>query len=66
VDRYAAATGRDLSRFDWYQVFSAWKLAIVLEGSYATHVRGESRNPVHELFGPLVNQLLVRARRFAR
>ena len=41
VDRYAAATGRDLSRFDWYQVFSAWKLAIVLEGSYATHVRGE-------------------------
>lgn len=66
VDRYAAATGRDLSRFDWYQVFSAWKLAIVLEGSYATHLRGESRNPVHEAFGPLVNQLLVRARRFAR
>ena len=66
VDRYAAATGRDLSRFDWYQVFSAWKLAIVLEGSYATHVRGESRNPVHEVFGPLVKQLLVRARRFAR
>ena len=66
VDRYAAVTGRDLSRFDWYQVFSAWKLAIVLEGSYATHVRGESRNPVHEFFGPMVNQLLVRARRFAR
>jgi aminoglycoside phosphotransferase (APT) family kinase protein len=66
IKRYAAATGRDLSRFDWYQVFSAWKLAIVLEGSYATHVRGESRNPVHEVFGPMVNQLLVRARRFAR
>lgn len=66
VDRYAAATGRDMSRFDWYQVFSAWKLAIVLEGSYATHVRGESRNPVHEFFGALVDQLLVRARRFAR
>jgi aminoglycoside phosphotransferase (APT) family kinase protein len=66
VDRYAAATGRDLSRFDWYQAFSAWKLAIVLEGSYAAHVRGESRNPVHEVFGPLVNQLLIRARRFAR
>ena len=66
VDRYAAATGRDLARFDWYQVFSAWKLAIVLEGSYAAHVRGESRNPVHEVFGPLVDQLLIRARRFAR
>jgi len=66
VDRYTAATGRDLSRFDWYQVFSAWKLAIVLEGSYAAHVRGESRNAVHEVFGPLVNQLLIRARRFVR
>jgi len=66
VDRYGAMTGRDLSRFDWYQVFGAWKLAIVLEGSYATHLRGESRNPVHEFFGPMVNQLLVRARRFAQ
>lgn len=65
VDRYAAATGRDLSRFAWYQAFSAWKLAIVLEGSYATHLRGESRNPLHELFGPIVDQLLVRAGRFA-
>ena len=50
---------RDLSAFDWYQAFSAWKLAIVLEGSYAKHVRGESRNPLHEIFGsPLVDQLL--------
>jgi aminoglycoside phosphotransferase (APT) family kinase protein len=66
VNRYATATGRDLSRFGWYQAFSAWKLAIVLEGSYATHLRGESRNPLHEFFGPLVDQLLVRAGRFAQ
>jgi aminoglycoside phosphotransferase (APT) family kinase protein len=65
VDRYAQATGRDLSNFDWYQVFSAWKLAIVLEGSYAKHVRGESRNPLHAVFGAIVDQLLIRARRFA-
>lgn len=66
VGRYAAATGRDLSRFDWYQAFSAWKLAIVLEGSYAKHLRGQTRNPLHELFGPLVDDLLIRARRFAQ
>jgi aminoglycoside phosphotransferase (APT) family kinase protein len=66
IERYAAATGRDLARFDWYQAFSAWKAAIVLEGSYAKHARGESRNPVHEFFGPVVDQLLIRARRFAR
>ncbi|WP_077085839.1 phosphotransferase family protein [Mycobacterium rhizamassiliense] len=66
VNRYAAATGRDLSRFGWYQAFSAWKLAIVLEGSYATYLRGESRNPLHEVFGPIADQLLVRAGRFAQ
>ncbi|BBX05831.1 phosphotransferase family protein [Mycolicibacterium aichiense] len=66
VDRYAANTGRDMSTFDWYQVFSAWKLAIVLEGSYAKHVRGQSRNPVHEVFGGIADSLLIRARRFAR
>jgi aminoglycoside phosphotransferase (APT) family kinase protein len=66
VDRYAAATGRNLSEFGWYQVFSAWKLAIVLEGSHAKHVRGESRNPLHEVFGPIVDHLLVRAGRFTR
>ncbi|KUI29319.1 phosphotransferase family protein [Mycobacterium sp. GA-2829] len=66
VQRYAQATGRDMSTFDWYQVFSAWKLAIVLEGSYAKHVRGESRNPFHELFGTIADGLLDRARSFAR
>lgn len=65
VDRYATTTGRDLSDFNWYQVFSAWKLAIVLEGSYAKHVRGQSRNPVHEVFGAIADGLLIRARRFA-
>ncbi|WP_431238658.1 phosphotransferase family protein [Mycolicibacterium aichiense] len=66
VQRYAQSTGRDLSDFTWYQVFSAWKLAIVLEGSYAKHVRGQSRNPVHEVFGAIADGLLTRARKFAR
>ncbi|CAN5421773.1 phosphotransferase family protein [soil metagenome] len=66
VRRYAEVTGRDLSAFDWYQAFSAWKLAIVLEGSYAKFLSGESRNPTHEMFGFVVDQLLERARRFAQ
>jgi len=64
--RYAAATGRDLSGFDWYQAFSAWKLAIVLEASFTKYRRGESSNPSHEFFGFVVDQLLSRARRFAQ
>jgi aminoglycoside phosphotransferase (APT) family kinase protein len=66
MERYAAATGRDLSGFDWYQAFSAWKLAIVLEASYANYLRGESSNPHHDVFGFVVDELLSRARRFAR
>jgi len=66
VQRYATATGRDLSSFDWYQAFSAWKLAIVLEASYAKFRSGESANPHHEVFGFVVDELLSRARRFAR
>jgi aminoglycoside phosphotransferase (APT) family kinase protein len=66
VQRYAAATGRDLSAFDWYQAFSAWKLAIVLEASYAKFRSGESTNPHHEVFGFVVDELLSRAKRFAR
>ena len=64
--RYAAATGRDLSGFDWYQAFSAWKLAIVLEASFTKYRRGESSNPRPEFVGFVVDQLLARARRFAQ
>jgi len=61
LDRYAERTGRDLSRYDWYAVFSRWKLAIVLEGSYAKWQRGESSKPVHEWFGPQADLLLDQA-----
>ncbi len=66
AQRYAAASGRDLAEFDWYQAFSAWKLAIVLEASYAKYRSGESTNPHHEVFGFVVDELLSRARKFAR
>jgi aminoglycoside phosphotransferase (APT) family kinase protein len=65
IERYTEATGRDMSHFQWYQAFAAWKLAIVLEASYAKFLSGESKNPNHEFFGFLVDQLLQRAQRFA-
>ncbi len=66
IRRYQEATGRDMSAIDWYQAFSAWKLAIVLEASFAAFQRGESRNSTHEMFGFVVDQLLLRAQRFAQ
>jgi hypothetical protein len=39
-------------------VFARWKLAIVLEGSYAKFLRGHSDKPIHEFFGAQVDLLL--------
>ncbi|MEH6581403.1 MAG: phosphotransferase family protein [Halioglobus sp.] len=66
IQRYADKTGRDMSHFQWYQAFAAWKLAIILEASYAKFLQGQSKNSNHEFFGFLVDQLLERASRFAK
>ena len=61
IDRYTERTGRDVADIGWYDVFSRWKLAIVLEGSYAKFVRGESDKPLHEFFGQQADLLLATA-----
>jgi aminoglycoside phosphotransferase (APT) family kinase protein len=61
VERYCGQSGRDVAGMDWYDVFSRWKLAIVLEGSYAKFLRGESKKPIHEHFGRQADQLLESA-----
>lgn len=45
VNRYASATGHDVSALPWYQVLAIWKLAILLEGSYARHLAGMTDDP---------------------
>ncbi len=61
IERYASRSGRDTARMGWYDVFARWKLAVVLEGSYAKFVRGLSDKPVHERFGAQVDLLLASA-----
>jgi aminoglycoside phosphotransferase (APT) family kinase protein len=39
-DRYAQASGRDLSDLDFYVAFGYWKLACVLEGVFARYAGG--------------------------
>jgi aminoglycoside phosphotransferase (APT) family kinase protein len=63
VSRYAARSGRDTAAMAWYDVFARWKLAIVLEGSYAKFVRGLSDKPAHQYFGHQADLLLESARR---
>lgn len=58
VARYAEGSGRDTGALGWYEVFARWKLAVVLEGSYAKFLRGLSSKPVHQQFGRQVDLLL--------
>lgn len=45
VARYAEATGRDVTHLRWYVVLALWKLAVLLEGSYARHLAGATDDP---------------------
>ena len=40
LERYAAASGRDLSLIDFYVAFSHWKSACIVEGVYARYLQG--------------------------
>jgi aminoglycoside phosphotransferase (APT) family kinase protein len=40
AERYAEASGRDVSNLDFYVAFAYWKLACILEGVYARYLGG--------------------------
>lgn len=45
VERYRERTGRRASDLTWYTALAIWKLAILLEGSYARHLSGATDDP---------------------
>lgn len=45
ISRYTDATGLDTGKLEWYVVLAIWKLAILLEGSYARHLAGMTDDP---------------------
>jgi len=45
VLRYAERSGRRVGDLTWYEVLATWKLAILLEGSYARHLAGVTDDP---------------------
>ena len=61
IERYASATGRDVSGLSWYQVLAIWKLAILLEGSYARHLAGMTDDPFFAHMETAVPRLAQRA-----
>jgi aminoglycoside phosphotransferase (APT) family kinase protein len=61
VARYAARSGRDLSRLAWYVAFGYFKLAVVAEGIHHRFLQGATVGQGFAGFGPAVPGLLAAA-----
>ena len=44
IARYAARTGSDVGDILWYQVFAAFKLAVIIQQIYIRYVRGQTQD----------------------
>ena len=68
VARYARRSGREvgLDRLPFYLVLAVWKLAILLEGSYARHLAGVTDDPFFAHMEEGVPALAARAWRLTR
>src|SRR5438128_2432236 len=61
--RYAERTGRSIAHLPYYQALGLFRLACILEGSWARHVRGASDDPAFAALGEGVPAMARRARR---
>jgi aminoglycoside phosphotransferase (APT) family kinase protein len=44
VERYSRLTGHDVSSIDWYLVFGAWKMGVILQQIYIRWLRGQTKD----------------------
>ncbi|HUY50432.1 MAG TPA: phosphotransferase family protein [Streptosporangiaceae bacterium] len=63
ADRYAAATGRNVTRLGYYMAFGCFKLAVVLEGIHARFLQHKTVGEGFEREGAGVPTLIRRAHR---
>src|SRR5438094_247199 len=61
--RYAERTGRSIADLPYYQALGLFRLACILEGSWARHVRGAADDPAFAALGAGVPAMARRARR---
>jgi aminoglycoside phosphotransferase (APT) family kinase protein len=58
VERYARVSGRRVDQLDWYQIFAAYKLAIIVEGINARFRMGKTLGEGFEAMGAMVSGLV--------
>ncbi|MQS06294.1 phosphotransferase family protein [Streptomyces alkaliphilus] len=54
IERYAAGSGRDVSRVHWYTAFASFKLAVILEGIHYRFTLGHTLGAGFDRIGELV------------
>lgn len=64
IDRYAAGSPRDLSAVGWYAVMACFKLAILLEGTFARACAGQASADLGQRMHERAAWLFDRARRW--
>lgn len=66
VERYAGITGHDLSAIDWYLVFGAWKMGVILAQIHIRWLRGQTKDDRFATLGEGAEHLfdLAAARRY--
>ena len=54
IERYAAVSGRDVTRIHWYTAFAWFKLAVILEGIHYRYTLGQTVGSGFDRIGGLV------------
>ncbi|MFZ2006750.1 MAG: phosphotransferase family protein [Stellaceae bacterium] len=62
IERYAARTGSDVGDILWYQVFAAFKLAVIIQQIYIRYVRGQTQDARFQSYWRRVVGLADKAR----
>jgi aminoglycoside phosphotransferase (APT) family kinase protein len=65
LEHYAKVSGRDVSEMDYYVILARFKMAVVLEGGYARHVKGDGGNPKMAYYGDAVLNMAAQAAELA-
>jgi aminoglycoside phosphotransferase (APT) family kinase protein len=62
AESYAEHTGFDISRLTWYEVFGAFKVAVIIQQIYIRYLRGQTRDARFAAMGERVRALIEKAK----
>jgi aminoglycoside phosphotransferase (APT) family kinase protein len=65
AESYGERTGFDISRLTWYEVFGAFKVAVIIQQIYIRYLRGQTQDTRFANMGERVRALIEKAKGLA-